>query len=211
VNADTGESLLRYHASSVEPTGSVLKVFTASAAVLALGADYQITTSVIQGSQAGSIVLVGHGDPTLSAMPPGTESVYTGAPKLSTLAAATLAKFSQDNPGQQITSLILDASYWNPSDKWDSTWKRSEQTIGYHSEVTALQVDGDRAGAERPSRIQSAGEAAEAHRRAYPHRRQGPLAGPHLTPPAMSLDQLGEHQRNCEAGNGIQLAVLVAQ
>lgn len=145
VNADTGESLLRYHASSVEPTGSVLKVFTASAAVLALGADYQITTSVIQGSQAGSIVLVGHGDPTLSAMPPGTESVYTGAPKLSTLAAATLAKFSQDNPGQQITSLILDASYWNPSDKWDSTWKRSEQTIGYHSEVTALQVDGDRA------------------------------------------------------------------
>ncbi|HTL40417.1 MAG TPA: D-alanyl-D-alanine carboxypeptidase/D-alanyl-D-alanine-endopeptidase [Pseudolysinimonas sp.] len=145
VNADTGESLLRYHASSLEPTGSVLKVFTASAAVLALGADYQITTSVIQGSQAGSIVLVGRGDATLSAMPPGTESVYTGAPKLSTLAAATLAKFSQDNPGQQITSLILDASYWNPSDKWDSTWKRSEQTIGYHSEVTALQVDGDRA------------------------------------------------------------------
>ena len=49
------------------------------------------------------------------------------------------------NPGEQITQVILDASYWNPSDKWDASWKRTEQTIGYHSEVTALQVDGDRA------------------------------------------------------------------
>ncbi len=40
---------------------------------------------------------------------------------------------------------MLDASYWSSGDKWDSSWKRSEQTQGYHSEVTALQVDGDRA------------------------------------------------------------------
>jgi D-alanyl-D-alanine carboxypeptidase/D-alanyl-D-alanine-endopeptidase (penicillin-binding protein 4) len=127
-------------------------VFTASAAVLELGADYQLSTTVVTGSQPGSIVLVGHGDATLSAMPPGTESIYTGAPKLSTLAASTLAKFSQAKPGEQITSLVLDASYWSTSDKWDPTWKRSEQTIGYHSEVTALQVDGDRAD---PTRLTS--------------------------------------------------------
>ena len=40
---------------------------------------------------------------------------------------------------------MLDANYWNPADKWDPSWKRTEQTIGYHSEVTALMVDGDRA------------------------------------------------------------------
>jgi D-alanyl-D-alanine carboxypeptidase/D-alanyl-D-alanine-endopeptidase (penicillin-binding protein 4) len=40
---------------------------------------------------------------------------------------------------------VLDASYWSTADKWDPAWKRSEQTRGYHSEVTALQVDGDRA------------------------------------------------------------------
>ncbi len=145
VRADTGESLYRFHATSAERTGSVLKVLTASAAIAALGADYQITTRVVDGSSAGSIVLVGRGDATLSAMPAGTESVYAGAPKLSSLAASVISKYSAAHPGEPITEIILDASYWNPSDNWDSSWKRSEQTIGYHSEVTALQIDGDRA------------------------------------------------------------------
>jgi D-alanyl-D-alanine carboxypeptidase/D-alanyl-D-alanine-endopeptidase (penicillin-binding protein 4) len=143
--ADTGEELYSAHGDQPSRTGSVLKVFTASAAIAVLGADYQIPTRVFTGSAAGTIVLVGYGDPTLSAMPPGTESVYTGAPKLSSLAQAALAAYAQTNPGQEITNLVLDASYWNPSDKWDASWKRTEQTIGYHSEVTALQVDGDRA------------------------------------------------------------------
>jgi D-alanyl-D-alanine carboxypeptidase/D-alanyl-D-alanine-endopeptidase (penicillin-binding protein 4) len=77
-------------------------------------------------------------------MPAGTESVYSGAPKLSSLASAVISSYTAAYPDQPITQLILDASYWNPADKWDSSWKRSEQTIGYHSEVTALQVDGDR-------------------------------------------------------------------
>jgi D-alanyl-D-alanine carboxypeptidase/D-alanyl-D-alanine-endopeptidase (penicillin-binding protein 4) len=145
VRADTGERLYLSHGTSAERTGSVLKVFTASAAVEQLGADYQITTSVVTGNQHGTIVLIGRGDPTLSAMPPGTESVYAGAPKLSSLAAAVISKFATTYPGQQIDNLVLDASYWNASDKWDPSWKRTEQTIGYHSEVTALQVDGDRA------------------------------------------------------------------
>jgi D-alanyl-D-alanine carboxypeptidase/D-alanyl-D-alanine-endopeptidase (penicillin-binding protein 4) len=123
----------------------VLKTLTASAAIAVLGADYQITTKVVDGNSAGSIVLVGRGDATLSAMPAGTESVYAGAPKLSSLAASVISKYSAAHPGEPITQIILDASYWSPSDQWDSSWKRSEQTIGYHSEVTALQVDGDRA------------------------------------------------------------------
>jgi D-alanyl-D-alanine carboxypeptidase/D-alanyl-D-alanine-endopeptidase (penicillin-binding protein 4) len=143
--ADTGELLFSKSGDTAERTGSVLKVFTASAAIAVLGADFQIPTRVFTGSTANTIVLVGYGDPTLSAMPAGTESVYTGAPKLSSLASATLAAYEARYPGQQITDLVLDSSYWNPSDKWDATWKRSEQTIGYHSEVTALQVDGDRA------------------------------------------------------------------
>jgi D-alanyl-D-alanine carboxypeptidase/D-alanyl-D-alanine-endopeptidase (penicillin-binding protein 4) len=144
--ADTGEVLYNYNGDAPVRTGSVLKVLTASAAVLVLGADYQISTQVVAGSTPGTIVLVGHGDPTLSAMPPGTESVYSGAPKLASLAAATIAAYrSTYGDSTPITNLVLDATYWNSADKWDPTWKRSEQTIGYHSEVTALQVDGDRA------------------------------------------------------------------
>ncbi len=145
IRADTGEQLYGYRDEKAYRTGSVLKVLTASAAIAVLGADYQISTRVVEGSVAGSIVLVGRGDATLSAMPAGTESVYAGAPKLSSLASSVIAKYSAAHPGQPITQIILDASYWNASDKWDASWARSEQTIGYHSEVTALQVDGDRA------------------------------------------------------------------
>jgi len=145
MRADTGEQLYGYRSKKAYRTGSVLKVLTASAAIAVLGADYQISTRVVDGSTAGSIVLVGRGDATLSAMPAGTESVYAGAPKLSSLAASVISKYSAAHPGQPITQIILDASYWSPSDKWDPSWARSEQTIGYHSEVTALQVDGDRA------------------------------------------------------------------
>lgn len=143
--AETDELLLDINGQTPARTGSVLKVLTAAAAVFQLGADYQISTTVVSGTTPGTIVLVGHGDATLSATPPGVESVYAGAPKLSTLAAAVIAAYDSQFPGQEITNLVLDASYWNAADKWDPTWKRSEQTIGYHSEVTALQVDGDRA------------------------------------------------------------------
>lgn len=145
VDVDTGEVLYDRRGDSAARTASVLKVLTAAAALQVLGPDYRIATTVVEGSAVGTIVLVGRGDATLSATPVGSESVYRGAPKLADLAAQTLANFSASHPGEQITSLVLDASYWSVGDKWDSSWARSEQTTGYHSEVTALQVDGDRA------------------------------------------------------------------
>lgn len=145
INVTTGEVLFDRNADKPASPASVLKVFTAAAALMTIGPDFRMTTKVVEGTAPGSIVLVGGGDPTLSALPPGSESVYKGAPKLVDLAAQTKAAWEANHPGEEITSVILDASYWNPSDKWDSTWQRSEQTIGYHSEVTALMVDGDRA------------------------------------------------------------------
>ncbi|MEO8528488.1 MAG: D-alanyl-D-alanine carboxypeptidase, partial [Pseudolysinimonas sp.] len=142
MRADTGEVLFDRNGTTAASTASVMKVLTAAAALSVLGPDYQIKTSVFAGSTPGSIVLVGRGDATLSALPAGSESVYKGAPKLDDLAAQVLANYTGTVP---ITNIILDASYWSSSDKWDSSWKRSEQTTGYHSEVTALQVDGDRA------------------------------------------------------------------
>jgi D-alanyl-D-alanine carboxypeptidase/D-alanyl-D-alanine-endopeptidase (penicillin-binding protein 4) len=141
VRVDTGEVLFDRAGTTPARTASVLKLLTAAAALATVGPDYRIRTSVYPGSQAGSIVLVGRGDATLSRLPAGQESVYKGAPKLADLAAQVLANYS----GAPITNIVLDASYWSTADKWDPAWKRSEQTRGYHSEVTALQVDGDRA------------------------------------------------------------------
>lgn len=145
VNASTGELLFDRAATTPARHGSVLKVLTAAAALRVLGPGYQLSTRVVAGPEPGQVVLVGGGDATLSALAPGQESVYRGAPKLADLAAQTVAAYAAANPdAPAITQVLVDASYWNPADKWDSSWARSEQTIGYHSEVTALQVDGDR-------------------------------------------------------------------
>ena len=149
VRSDTGEVLWDHGASTPASTASTLKLLIASAAVAVLTPDFQIATDVFDGSTPGTIVLVGHGDATLSALPAGQQSFYTGAPKLSDLAAQTIAAYGTRHPGVPITHVVLDASYWNPADNWDPSWKRTEQTQGYQSEVTALQVDGDRADPRR--------------------------------------------------------------
>jgi D-alanyl-D-alanine carboxypeptidase/D-alanyl-D-alanine-endopeptidase (penicillin-binding protein 4) len=145
VRSDTGEALWDHGAGTPATTASTLKLLVASAAVAVLKPDYRIATDVVDGSAAGSIVLVGHGDPTLSALPAGQESVYTGAPKLSDLATQALTAYGAKHPGVPITQVILDASYWSTADRWTPDVKRTEQTQGYQSETTALQVDGDRA------------------------------------------------------------------
>ena len=145
LRADTGEVLWDHGASVGVPTASTMKLLVASAAVAVLHPDFQIATDVVDGSTAGSIVLVGHGDPTLSALPTGQESVYTGAPKLSDLASQAVAAYATRHPGVPISQVVLDASYWNPADNWEPSVKQFERTHGYQSLTTALQVDGDRA------------------------------------------------------------------
>jgi len=145
VNADTGEDLFERDPDYATKPGSALATLTATAAVTRLGGDYQLMTTVTDGNKPGSIVLVGGGDATLSQLGENEESVYTGAPKLTELATETLAAYAVAHPGEKITEILLDATYWDKADRWNSGWNRSLQTDGHLSEVTALQVDGDRA------------------------------------------------------------------
>lgn len=145
VNASTGEVLWDRQADRAVRTGSVLKVITAAAALAVLGPDHRMTTRVVAGSTPGAVVLVGGGDATLSRLPAGQESIYRGAPKLSDLAAQTVAAYAAanpDNPG--ITNLVLDSTFWNPGDNWHETWNRDRIAAGYQAPATALMVDGDR-------------------------------------------------------------------
>jgi serine-type D-Ala-D-Ala carboxypeptidase/endopeptidase (penicillin-binding protein 4) len=142
VETATGNSLYANNDSSMQKPASVLKVLTAAAAISVLGPTYQITTSVVAGHDPGEIVLVGQGDATLSSV---AHNVYAGAPTLSTLAAKAVAAYNTANPGVPLTKVVLDSTYWDPSDNWNSSVPRTEQTGGYLSESTALQVDGDRA------------------------------------------------------------------
>lgn len=140
INADTDEVLFDRNADVPAATASTMKLLTAAAALQVLGPNYRVETKVYQdAANAGTIYLVGAGDPTLSRTANGKQSVYKDAPKLSDLAVAVNASLK----GQTVSKIILDSTLFSgPS--WEPTWQRSEQTQGYMSEVTALQVDGDR-------------------------------------------------------------------
>ncbi len=140
INTATNEVLFDRNANTPAATASVMKTLTAAAAILTLGPNYRVETRVYQDSaDPGTVILVGAGDPTLSRTAAGKQSVYRDAPKLSTLALNVNKKLA----ATPITKIIVDASlYSGPT--WEPSWERSEMSQGYMSEVTALQVDGDR-------------------------------------------------------------------
>jgi D-alanyl-D-alanine carboxypeptidase/D-alanyl-D-alanine-endopeptidase (penicillin-binding protein 4) len=141
---DQNKSVWTQNGDQQERPAGVQKVLIAAAALAELGPDYRFTTTVELGNAPGTIVLVGHGDATLSRLPTGQTSVYAGAAHMDALAQAALAAYNLKYAAVPITQVVLDDSYWDDSDKWNTDWNRSEQTGGYLSEVTALQVDGDR-------------------------------------------------------------------
>lgn len=141
LNANDGSVLFDRSGTVATSTGSVMKVLTAAAALQVLGADYRFSTTVQEGSAANTIVLIGGGDPTLSRY---GDNVYPGSASMLELASQVNTAWASRNPGEDIEHIVLDASMWDPSDKWDDSWDRIEQQLGYSSEVTALMVDGDR-------------------------------------------------------------------
>ena len=140
INPATDEVLFDRNGQVGSAPASTLKLLTAAAALQVLGPNYRVETKVYQDpANLSTIYLVGAGDPTLSRTANGKQSVYRDAPKLSDLAVAVNAALK----GQAVSKIVLDSTLFaGPS--WESTWERSEQTQGYMSEVTALQVDGDR-------------------------------------------------------------------
>jgi len=143
VNATTGELLFDRGGTAPNRTADVLQLITASAAVSVLGADTRLVTKVVAGTTPGTIVLVGGGDATLANT---TSTFYSGAAQLSDLAAQVNANFrSLNGPAAEITNIVLDASLWDASDRWDSTWPERARTSGSQAQVTALMVNGDRA------------------------------------------------------------------
>ena len=143
LNAETGEVLYDRDANKPAATASVMKTLTAAAALMTVGPNYRATTKVMADPQSKSVIsLVGGGDVTLSKTAIGAQSIYQDAPKLSTL-ATQVRVWAEKNNVTQIDEIILDSSMFAGS-AWESSWLRSDQADGWISEVTALQIDGDR-------------------------------------------------------------------
>jgi D-alanyl-D-alanine carboxypeptidase/D-alanyl-D-alanine-endopeptidase (penicillin-binding protein 4) len=85
-DAMTGEELWRQFDDVGLKPASTNKTLTTAAALLALDRGARVTTRVVAADQPGTVVLVGGGDPTLSAVPPGQDTWYHGAARISDLA-----------------------------------------------------------------------------------------------------------------------------
>lgn len=77
--------------SEPQVPASSTKLLTTSAALLSLDPATRFTTAVVAGPTPDSVVLVGGGDPTLSSLPDGRDSVYPGAAHLDDLVAQVRA------------------------------------------------------------------------------------------------------------------------
>jgi len=86
-DASTGKLLWEMSDDVPLIPASTNKVLTAAAALLTLDRQARVSTRVVAGGKdaQGPVVLVGAGDPTLSAAPPGVDTWYRGAPRISDL------------------------------------------------------------------------------------------------------------------------------
>jgi serine-type D-Ala-D-Ala carboxypeptidase/endopeptidase (penicillin-binding protein 4) len=118
-DALTGTQLWEQGSTVPMQPASTNKVLTASAALLTLSLDSRVSTTVLAADQPGVVVLVGSGDPTLSSAPPGQDTLYHGAARISDLADQVRLS------GVTVTSIEVDTSTfsgpgmapgWDPAD-----------------------------------------------------------------------------------------------
>lgn len=112
----TGTVLWQQDAARPRTPASTTKVLTAAAALLTLPVNGRIATTVVAGTAPGQVVLVGAGDPTLSAAAPGAPSLFTDPPRISELATQLRAG------GTRVTSILVDTGLYTGPDMargWD--------------------------------------------------------------------------------------------
>lgn len=115
-DAETGEELWQQRDTIPMQPASTNKSLTAAAALLALDRDARLTTRVLAGSRPGVVVLVGGGDPVLSAAPKDEDTWYREAARISDLADQLRRS------GTRVTSVQVDTSLFRGPDMapgWD--------------------------------------------------------------------------------------------
>lgn len=120
-DAMTGKELWQVAADLPLVPASTNKVLTAAAALLTLDHQTRISTRVVAGSQnaQGPVVLVGAGDPVLSAAPPGVDTWYRGSARISDLVEQIRRSGVTPTAVQVDTSAFSGptmAQGWDPAD-----------------------------------------------------------------------------------------------
>ncbi len=152
---DTGDVLFSHNRFSPTTPASTMKLSTASALLELRGPNYRITTKVVAGSSPGEVVIVGGGDPTLTASDTG--SVYPGAARMSDLAA----QVKQALGGTEPTRVIVDTSLFTGPVSGPG-WDPGDAHSTYATSIYALTTDAGRRNPHNPGAAPRYDNSAEA-------------------------------------------------
>ncbi len=133
----TGQVLFSQQSGTGFAPASTAKLATAVAALDVLGPSATLTTRVLAGPTASSIILAGGGDPTLSASP-YPASNYPQPASLESLAAATAQALRAK--GIQTVTLGYDTSLFTGPEMAPG-WTQGYVTTGNVTPIESLEVD----------------------------------------------------------------------
>jgi D-alanyl-D-alanine carboxypeptidase/D-alanyl-D-alanine-endopeptidase (penicillin-binding protein 4) len=138
-DAGTGTLLFDRRSAEVVAPASTAKLLTAAALLTVRQATDRFSTRVVAGGRAGTVVLVGGGDPTLSAAPAGKPTRYAEAARITDLAAAVRDRLG----GVRVRQVIVDDSAFTGPETAPG-WDPADTPSSYASLITAAMVDGGR-------------------------------------------------------------------
>jgi D-alanyl-D-alanine carboxypeptidase len=134
----TGTVLWDQRATTAITPASTAKVLTSAAALLKLDRGQQFITKVVAGKDPGTVILVGGGDPTLSSLPAGKNSVYPGAAHLDDLVAQVKAA-----AGGKVTQVFFDTTRYT-GDALAQGWVPGDVPGGFIAPIVPMMMDGGR-------------------------------------------------------------------
>jgi D-alanyl-D-alanine carboxypeptidase/D-alanyl-D-alanine-endopeptidase (penicillin-binding protein 4) len=114
------------------------KLLTAAAALLTLDPTERLETHVVAGRDPGTVVLVGGGDPTLTALPDSEASLYPDAPRI-----GELADDVRKNAPGPISRVLVDTSRYT-ADGLAPGWGAGDIAGGFITPIEPVMLDGGR-------------------------------------------------------------------
>ena len=134
----TGTLLWSRAAGTPLVPGSTVKLLTSAATLLTLDPTERLVTRVVAGPEPGTVVLVGGGDPTLTALPAEKVGVYPDPARLTALADAV--RKAAPVPVRRV--LVDTSRYRGPT--MQATWDPVDVDGGFVTPIEPLMLDGGR-------------------------------------------------------------------